>query len=131
MTTTATPATIARPRPSSPRPSLGADLRGAGARLHTDEDMPSEFQREVMNARAGEAAAQTLANTVLLDLAISEGALADVRQALFDMTVQRDAMQAQLTAERPVIEMAGLVAHGHRGEADVRQAYTTYVEEGR
>jgi hypothetical protein len=47
------------------------------------------------------------------------------------MTVQRDAMRAQLAAERPVIEMAGLVAHGHRGVADVRQAYTTYVEEGR
>jgi hypothetical protein len=133
MTTTATPATIARPRPTS-MPAGFADggvLRGAGARLHTDEDMPSEFQREVLAARAGEAAAQALANTVLLDLAITEGALADVRQALFDMTVQRDAMRAELVAARPVIEMAGLVAHGHRGVADVRQAYTTYVEEGR
>jgi hypothetical protein len=93
--------------------------------------MPSEFQREVMNARAGEAAAQTLANDALLDLAITEHEVTEVRQLLLDMTIQRDAMRAELTAVRPVIEMAGLVAHGHRGVADMRQAYTTYVEEGR
>jgi ABC-type sulfate transport system substrate-binding protein len=125
MTVTATPATIA-PRMGM----IGGVLRGAGARLHTDEDMPSEFQREVMNARAGEAAAQTLANTALLDLAITQAEVREVRQLLLDTQVEADAMRAQLTAERPVIEMAGLVAHGHRGVADVRQAYTTYVEEG-
>lgn len=125
MTATATPATVA-----TRMGMIGGVLRGAGARLHTDEDEPqvSTFQRKIDAARSGEVAAQTLANGVLLDLAIAEVALADARQALFDMTVQRDAMRAELVAARPVIEMAGLVAHGCRGVADMRAAWIQHTE---
>jgi len=88
---TATPATVA-PRMGM----LGGVMRGAGARLHTDEDLPSEFQRKILEARDGEAAAQALANAALLDLAVA-------RQALFDMTVQKDAAMAELGTYVPLL----------------------------
>lgn len=118
MTATATPATVA-PRMGM----IGGVLRGAGARLHTDEDLPSEFQREVMNARAGEAAAQILANSALLDLAITE-------QLLLDMTIQRDAIQAELAATGPVMDVAARDHHRGTASGDLSGAYINYIEGG-
>src|SRR5687768_10174180 len=134
MTVTATPATIAH----RPRPTLLPTALGAGARLHTDEDpRPSSFQRRLDAARAGEATAQALcadAWAARADMVQENNAM---RGDLFRAHQQAEAYRAeleyvrrQLTAARPVIEMAGLVAHGHRGVAGMRQAYTTYVEEG-
>jgi len=122
--TTATPATV------GPRMGMiGGALRGVGARLHTDEDpAPTTFQRKIDAARSGEAAAQALANSALLDLAIAERAVVEARQALFDVTVQRDAMEAELVAARPVLDMARAVAHGHRGVADMRAAWIQHTE---
>ena len=116
---TATPLDVA------PRFALGGVIqRGAGARLHTDEDVePSTMQRKLEEARNGERAAQTLANSVTLDLAIVEQELRDVRQALLDSQVQAEAYRAELEAVRPVVEMARAVAHGHRGVEDMRQAW--------
>jgi hypothetical protein len=140
MTATATPATVAprmgmvsgvlRPRPSSTRPSLGADLRGAGARIGTDEDLPSEFQRKILAARDGETAAQTITNSVLLDLAITEHEVTEVRQLLLDMTVQRDAMRAELVAAGPVLDVVARDVHRGTASGDLWGAYTTYTEGG-
>lgn len=130
MTVTATPATVGprmgmiggvlRPRTDSP-----------GARLHTDRDLDPTTQRIVLAAEAAADSAQTLANTALLDLAVTQAEVKEVRQLLLDMTVQRDAMRAELVAARPVLEMAGLVAHGARGVEDMRQAWIRHEEEGR
>ena len=119
---TATPATVT-PRMGMVSGVLRPRTDSPGARLHTDEDLPSEFQRVVMTARAGEAAAQILANSALLDLAVVEQEVREVRQLLLDMTVQRDAAMAENEASRPVVEMACAVAHGHRGVEDMRQAW--------
>jgi hypothetical protein len=63
MTAAVTPATVA-PRMGM----LGGVMRGAGARIGTDEDFePSTFQRRLDAARSGEASAQALANGALLD----------------------------------------------------------------
>lgn len=118
MTAPATPATVRR------MGIMSGVLRGAGARLHTDEDPePSTFQRKIDAARAGEHAAQALANSALLDLAITEHEVTEVRQLLLDMTTRCDAMRAELAAVAPVLDMARAVAHGHRGAAEMRQAW--------
>jgi hypothetical protein len=139
MTTTATPATVA---PRMHRASTGSEfpevsLRGAGARLHTDRVLDPTTQRIVLDAEAAADAAQADAGyawAARADMVQENNAMrADLFRAHQQIEAYRaelEHVRAQLTAERPVIEMAGLVAHGHRGVADVRQAYTTYVEEG-
>lgn len=137
MTATATPATVARGMLGgvlrgkarlAPADS-GRELfvpRGAGAQIGTDEDLtPTELV-----AIRNEKAAQALANTALVDLAITQAEVKEVRQLLLDMTVRHDALLAENEAARGVLEMAALVAHGHRGVEDMRAAWIQHADAG-
>jgi hypothetical protein len=130
MTATATPATVA-PRMGMVSGVLRPRTDSPGARIGTDEDPASStFQRKIDAARSGERAAQTLANSVTLDLAITEHEVAEVRQLLLDMTVQRDAMRAQLAAAGPVLDLVARDVHRGTASGDLWGAYTTYTEGG-
>jgi len=123
MTATATPATVATRFATG-----GVIQRGAGALIGRDRDLDPTTQRIVLAAEAAADSAQELANTALLDLAITQAEVKEVRQLLLDMTVRRDALLAENVAARPVLEMARAVAHGHRGVEDMRAAWIRHEE---
>lgn len=104
MTATATPATVARRTGMFSGVLGGPRLDSPGARLHTDDDelTPAGLRRELDAAIRNERAAQALANTALLDLAVTQAEVKEVRQLLLDMTVRHDAVVAELESHRPL-----------------------------